>query len=228
MSKLKVLDLFSGIGGFSLGLERAGMETVAFCEIEEYPRKVLEKYWPNVPIHEDVRSLTKEYLPRIDLVCGGFPCQPFSTAAAGKNPVDTLSYEYTRIVCNVRPRYAIAENTEAKAFSQDMIKALKDAGYGITPKYISAYAVGADHERGRWWLIAHPYHDGEFSSAIDAETRRMSELRESLWGAENYARAIRIPNGLPHRMDRLKCLGNAVIPQIPEIIGRAILEKEAE
>jgi len=82
---VKVLDLFSGIGGFSLGLERSGMETVAFCEIEKFPQQVLKKHWPEVPIYEDVRKITAEQLRKdgigtIDVVCGGFPCQPFSQA----------------------------------------------------------------------------------------------------------------------------------------------------
>ena len=82
---MRVLDLFSGIGGFSLGLERAGMETVAFCEIEEYPRKVLAKHWPDIPIYQDVRELTGDRLRQdgitdIDVLCGGFPCQDISLA----------------------------------------------------------------------------------------------------------------------------------------------------
>ena len=76
---MNVLDLFSGIGGFSLGLERAGMKTIAFCEIEEFPRKVLRKHWPNVPIFEDVRNLHgSDITEAVDLICGGFPCQDLS------------------------------------------------------------------------------------------------------------------------------------------------------
>jgi len=114
---MKVLDLFSGIGGFSLGLERAGMETVAFCEIEEYPRRVLAKHWPDVPIYNDVRTLTKERLDSdgigpIDLICGGYPCQPFSTAGKRRGAEDDrhLWPEVNRLISEYRPSWFIGEN----------------------------------------------------------------------------------------------------------------------
>ncbi len=227
MNKLKVLDLFSGIGGFSLGLERTGgFETVAFCEIEEFPRNVLKKHWPDVPIYEDVREFDGV---TADIVVGGFPCQPFSTAAHGNNPVDYLSSEFGRIVWKVRPKYVIAENTEKKAFSRTFIDGLRALGYEIYPKHIGANEIGADHERSRWWLCAYPHDQSELPSLIDAKVAVMREVRDSVWGAGNYARAIRVPDGLPNRMDRLKwprlkALGNAVVPQIPELLGYAILE----
>lgn len=122
MEKLKVLDLFSGIGGFSLGLERTGgFETVAFCEIEKYPQKVLAKHWPGVPIYEDVKELTKKQLDTdgitgIDVITGGFPCQDLSVAGkqegieAGRSG---LWSELCRIISDIRPRYAIVENVTA-------------------------------------------------------------------------------------------------------------------
>ncbi len=114
---MKVLDLFSGIGGFSLGLERAGMETVAFCEIEEYPRKILAKHWPDVPIYDDVRELNYERLKSdgntdIDVLCGGFPCQPFSVAGKqrGKEDDRHLWPEMFRLLQETRPTWLIGEN----------------------------------------------------------------------------------------------------------------------
>ena len=109
----RVLDLFSGIGGFSLGLERAGMQTVAFCEIEPYCQAVLKKHWPDVPIHDDIRTLT---VPRgtADVVCGGFPCQPFSSASRGRlNGRDDDRYlwpEMLRVVRECQPSWVIGEN----------------------------------------------------------------------------------------------------------------------
>ena len=113
---MRVFDLFSGIGGFSLGLEAAGMETVGFCEIEEFPRKILKKHWPNVPIFKDIRTLTgeeiREKCGRIDLVCGGYPCQPFSNAGKRRGHEDDrhLWPEMFRLIKEVRPTWVIGEN----------------------------------------------------------------------------------------------------------------------
>lgn len=120
MDKLKILDLFSGIGGFSLGLERTGgFETAAFCEIEPFPRKVLAKHWPNVPCYNDVRELTGERLradgiDRIDVITGGFPCQDISTAGRmagiGEGTRSGLWSEIARLVGEIRPQFVIVEN----------------------------------------------------------------------------------------------------------------------
>ena len=110
---MRVLDLFSGIGGFSLGLERAGMKTIAFCEQDEYCQKVLKKHWPDVPIHNDIRELDgTQYRGAVDVVCGGFPCQPFSQAGkrAGKDDDRDLWPEMFRIIREVQPARVIGEN----------------------------------------------------------------------------------------------------------------------
>src|SRR5687768_7418415 len=123
--KLRVLDLFSGIGGFSLGLERTGgFETVAFCEIDEYPRRILARHWPHVPCYRDVRELTARQLAAdgisVDVICGGFPCTQISNAAAAhgmqlglEGEESGLWYEYARIIGELRPRYAVVENVTA-------------------------------------------------------------------------------------------------------------------
>jgi DNA (cytosine-5)-methyltransferase 1 len=126
----------------------------------------------------------------------------------------------------VRPRYVIAENVAKKAFPEWFIGGLRALNYTVSPANISAADIGADHTRNRWWVVAHPHDDGELQSAINAEAWRVREVRQSIWGPENYARAVRVPNGVPNRLHRLKCLGNAVVPQIPELIGRAILDAE--
>ena len=121
-SKLRVLDLFSGIGGFSLGLERTGgFETVAFCEIEDFPRRVLKKHWPGVPIYNDVRTLTADVLRRdgiaVDVITGGFPCQDLSVAGKqrgmGEGTRSGLWSEIVRLIGELRPEYVIVENVAA-------------------------------------------------------------------------------------------------------------------
>lgn len=228
LGPLKVLDVFSGIGGFSLGLQRSGMTTVAFCESNSFCRLVLQKNWPDVHCYEDIKALTAYELDAggtaVDVVCGGFPCQPFSKAARGRTPAEDLWPDMYRLVYAIRPRWVIAENVDEEAIA-NAAGGLHIAGYGTYYRRISAVECGADHKRDRWWLIAHSDPESEFRGAINAEVAKLPELCRGLWGAENYSRAIRVSDGVPGRMDRrrIEALGNAVIPQIPEAIGRAIM-----
>jgi DNA (cytosine-5)-methyltransferase 1 len=160
---VKVLDLFSGIGGFSLGLERAGMQTVAFCEIEPFCRKILRKHWPSVPIYEDVTKLTAKQLTTdgisVDVICGGFPCQDISTAGKGAGiggERSGLWKEYARLIGQLRPRYVIVENVSAllgRGLSV-VLGDLAEIGYDAEWHCIPASAVGAPHRRDRVWIIA--------------------------------------------------------------------------
>ena len=173
--KLRVLDLFSGIGGFSLGLERTGgFETVAFCEIEDYPRRVLKKHWPGVPIYEDVRDITADQLRAdgiaADVITGGFPCQDISTAGrqAGITAERSgLWSELCRIIGEVRPRYAIVENVsnllsgpgeQRGGWFGVVLADLAEVGFDAEWHCIPASAVGAPHIRDRVWIIAYPQH----------------------------------------------------------------------
>jgi DNA (cytosine-5)-methyltransferase 1 len=262
---LKVLDLFSGIGGFSLGLERTGgFETVAFCEIEPFPRKVLAKHWPGVPIYEDVRTLTADTLARdgigVDVICGGFPCQDISLAGKGAG-IDGdrsgLWAEYARLIGELRPRHVLVENVAA-LLSRGLDRVLGDlAALGFDAEWhcIPAWFIGAPHGRDRVWIIAHPNSDGKPSGAEYAQTpwdgsvsnacdpeRRQQPLGvylarawrarqpvswDQVWPGEDSPLGMGVDDGIPERLDRLRALGNAVVPQIPEIIGRAILAAEA-
>jgi DNA (cytosine-5)-methyltransferase 1 len=299
---VRVLDLFSGIGGFSLGLERAGMETVAFCEIEAYPRKVLAKHWPDVPIYDDVRTLTKERLDKdgigsIDVICGGFPCQDISVAGnqAGieEGTRSGLWSECARLLGEIRPQYAIFENVTAllNGAGGDWFKRvlwdISQVGYDAEWHCIPASELGANHHRDRIWIIAYPNNNGSLATKerkipdeggddyekgqeqtsesaglctarIDedvADTKREGlqgrerlriSLDESIKGGESAhgtatecgndggrgfniwkteSELGRVADGIPDRAHRLKSLGNAVVPQIPEIIGRAILQQ---
>jgi DNA (cytosine-5)-methyltransferase 1 len=162
---LRVLDLFSGIGGFSLGLERTGgFRTVAFCEQDRYCRWVLEKHWPGVAKFRDVRFLDRRKLANfmpIDAICGGFPCQDISIAGAGagiEGERSGLWGEYARLVGELRPRYVIVENVAA-LLGRGLSVVLGDLaalGYDAEWHCIPAAAVGAPHIRDRIWIVAYP------------------------------------------------------------------------
>jgi DNA (cytosine-5)-methyltransferase 1 len=190
---MNVLDLFSGIGGFSLGLERAGMRTVAFCEIDPYPRAVLAKHWPEVPCAGDITA--REFVPgEADVICGGFPCQDISTAGNGAGLAGERSglwRELLRAIRVVRPRYAIVENVAA-LLSRGMGTVLGDMaeiGYDAEWHCIPASAVGAPHRRDRIWIIADPgsqQHQGHrtpLSGEIAKELSRTTADADSeqLW-----------------------------------------------
>ena len=243
---MNVLDLFSGIGGFSLGLERAGMRTVAFCEIEPYPRAVLAKHWPGIPCYDDIRTLTAERLAAdgvgpIDVICGGFPCQDISVAGKGAGLAGERSglwREYARLIGELRPSYVIVENVAAllDGGAGVVLGNLAEIGYDAQWHCIPASYLGACHRRDRVWFIAYPF--GANVESLDVQESIFVNSQESCgW---EFARAIdaALPandyialrgnhDGVSGEMGALKAYGNAVVPQIPEIIGRAIMQAEA-
>lgn len=224
---LRCLDLFSGIGGFALGLKRAGINTVAFCECDKNCRRVLRKHWENTPVFPDIESLDSTCLGEIEIITGGFPCQPFSTASSGRKVAADLWPEMLRLIREFKPRWVIAENVLPYPINKAK-KDLEDIKYNVWSKRIGADEAGADHKRHRWWLCAHTNDQGKFHSTIDAEVAMLPELCRGVWGAENYTRAIRVSNGLSDRMDRtrLKMLGNTVLPYIPQAIAQGIVKYE--
>lgn len=240
---MNVLDLFSGIGGFSLGLERAGMRTVAFCEIEPYCRAVLKKHWPNVPCFEDVRKLTAGDIQEpIDIICGGFPCQDISVAGSawGTNKgIDGersgLWSEFFRLIGEIRPKFVIVENVAA-LLGRGVGRVLGDLaeiGYDAEWRIVGANELGASHRRERLWIVAYPNYIN-VARNIEEKVLGFSLLQRIVHSGSIAPFPIRpaIPgaglsrkfNGVPFQVDRIKSIGNAVVPQIPELIGRAILE----
>lgn len=167
---MKVLDLFSGIGGFSIGLEKAGFETVAFCEIERYCQEVLRRHWPDTPIYDDVRSLTAEQLRadgivRPDVIVGGYPCQPFSVAGKQRGAEDDrhLWPEVYRLVKEIRPTWGIFENVAGHITMglDEVLSDLEAEDYAARPFVIPACGVDAPHRRDRVWVVAHANGEGQ-------------------------------------------------------------------
>jgi DNA (cytosine-5)-methyltransferase 1 len=282
---MNVLDLFSGIGGFSLGLERAGMRTVGFVEIKPYCRAVLAKHWPGVPCHDDIT--TRDFKEgEADIICGGFPCQDISLAGEGAGITGSRSglwRELVRAIRMVRPRFAIVENVAA-LLGRGMGVVLGDlATIGADAEWhcIPASSVGLPHRRDRVWVVAYP-HGGRWSTGQQAAAavghghpvsaeggdvahairlegspilaghiaeqleaiKRSGSLPDAhaadgealpLGGSDARGAARRcygwlvepdvgrVAHGVPARVDRLEGLGNAVVPQIPEAIGRAVM-----
>ena len=281
---MKVLDLFAGIGGFTIGLERAGFETAAFCEIDPYAQKVLRKNWPGVPIYDDVRTITAERLASdgigVDVITGGFPCQDISVSGNQAGIQDGtrsgLWSECARLIGELQPRYAIFENVtnllngERGAWFKRVLWDISEIGYDAEWHCIPASELGAHHHRDRIWIIAYPSGVGHGKRVEEADRtsgtpkggitrsdilayserkpRRDNGKLEASERQRPYgstkSRPIcqkltdtagqafwrtepdvgRVANGIPSRSHRLKCLGNAVVPPIPELIGRAINE----
>lgn len=244
----RLLDLFSGIGGFSLGLERSGgFKTVAFCEIEPFCRRVLKKHWPEVPQYDDVRTLTADRLAAdgigVDAICGGFPCQDISAAGrqAGLDGERSgLWSEIIRLAGELRPKIIIVENVAnllagpsdrpGEWFGQ-VLGDLAELGFDAEWENIPASLVGAPHRRERVWIVAYPSQERSIprlAGVLQNEAARQSRgSARTAWtfGVDNPP-VCGVDDGVPPRLDAHFALGNAVVPQIPELIGRAILAAE--
>lgn len=304
---MNVGSLFSGIGGFELGFERAGMRVSWQVEQDAYCRAVLARHFPDAARYEDVREVGARNLAPVDLVCGGFPCQDLSSAGRGAGIDGARSglwSEFARIVRELRPRYVVVENVPALLTGKGkrwdrgpigrVLGDLAEARYDAEWACLSAREFGAPHLRKRVWIVAYPARDAEAGAApepraerqrarargqrsraadlADTDTQRQQgragelgppgrgeledgrgaggELpdaegpgrearsadrlgedqpaegpsRPGWWSAEPAVG--RVANGVPHRVDRLAALGNALVPQIAEWIGRRILEHE--
>ena len=270
MAFLTVGSLFSGIGGLDLGLERAGHRVIWHSEIDEYACRVLKKHWPNVPNIGDVKQVNWSEVPNVDIIAGGYPCQPFSTAGKRKGKEDPRHlWPYVLdAIRAIRPRYALMENVRGHltlGFG-DVLADLASCGYSAEWQIIPASSVGAPHRRDRLFFVAYSddarsrtserIMDGERSTSLvfgddsfDGISRRGSvlayptsrrlekrepetESSEDFSLGSNEVRAWwetepdvgRVAHGIPSRVDRLRGLGNAVVPQVAEFVGRLIAE----
>ena len=214
-------SLFSGIGGLDLGLERAGMECRWQSEIDPYASRVLAKHWPNVPNLGDIREIDWQRVERTDVICGGYPCQPFSYAG-GRNGTDDPRHLWPMFAEGIRilrPRFALLENVSGHlslGFGQ-VLGELAEIGYDARWDCIPASSVGAPHLRDRVFVVA-----------VDSNSK--SELFRTIFPKPERLRWLPEPDvrgmddGIPYRMDRLRALGNAVVPQVAEHVGRIVRE----
>jgi DNA (cytosine-5)-methyltransferase 1 len=232
---LRHLDLFSGIGGFALAARMVGgYETVGFCEIDPYCQAVLRKHWPDVPIYDDVRTISERDVRACDVLTAGFPCQDISNAgkrAGIDGERSGLWSEVARLILELRPRFALLENVSA-LLGRGMGRVLGDLaeiGYDAEWDCVPAAAVGALHYRDRVWITAYP-------NTNDLRLQRVGPSPSRAWGEQQFKRLVQdqiqlsvpagrmraLSDGVPGRMGQLKGYGNAIVPQVAGVFLQAI------
>ena len=262
---MRFIDFFAGVGGISLGLERAGHECVGHCEIDPYACKVLKKHWPDVPLFGDITKVVPDELPEAELWTGGFPCTDISVAGkqAGIHGTNSgLFFDWMRSVRVVRPKHMLMENVAALLHRSmgEVCGELAESGYDAEWDCIPASVVGAPHQRDRTFILADANQfddDGSRYGASEVcgerpketELRRSQEdlsnphrngrdqarkcfasagvdgpVRDSWWDAG--PELVRVVHGVPNRVDRIRCLGNAVVPQVAQYLGELLKNLE--
>ena len=283
-NELRYGSLFSGIGGIDLGMDMAGFECAWQVEIDDYCRQILDKHWPRVPKYKDIYEVKGKEIEPVDILCGGFPCQPVSVAGkrGGVNDERWLWDEFYRLICELRPRWVVAENVtglfsanSGRAFA-GVLRNLAESGYDAVWDVYPAGGpggVGAPHRRERVFLVAHTDRSkqakksgdvrevsgvsevnrqdistvvsgGSSEDVANTDKKRLQRSKETRdvegkgqdgqkyiarcnKGAEQWAvepNVGRVANGVPNRVDRLKTLGNAVVPEVAYKVARMIYE----
>ena len=234
---MKVGSLFAGIGGFDLGLERAGFEIAWQVEIDPYCQRVLAKHWPNVPRYGDIRAIDWATVPAVDVLCGGFPCQDLSFAgkrAGIDGERSGLWSEYVRAIRALRPRYIIVENVPGLLTNEYMGRVLGDlaaCGYDAEWENIPASTLGAPHRRERVWLTSYPNQIGRDGASFGLPSLRqfIGGIAQSEWFSEPPEPVVLgVDDGVPDGVGQRGAYGNTVVPQIPEMIGHWILAAEKQ
>lgn len=236
---LTVGSLFAGAGGLDLGLEQTGgFRTVWQCEIDPYCRRVLAKHWPEVRRWDDVRTFPPEPVDewRCDLVTGGDPCQENSRARYWDAGTKSLGSEFLRVVAAIRPRLVLRENPSAVRADAPwpwwrFRAGLESIGYACVPFRLRACCVGARHQRERLFVfgeLADANSNGLEGRARGTQNGQAAKLPRLLdghdWPQIPAARGFRSRAGLPAYVDRMRAIGNAVVPAVAQWIGERIIE----
>lgn len=238
--KLTHLDTFSGIGGFALAAQRlGGIKTQQFVEIDPFCRQILNKHFPGVPCHDDIQTFNSSM--QFDIITAGFPCQDISQANSKRKGLagerSGLFFETIRLVREIRPRYLVLENSAALLNSnsgRDMgtiLWELAESGYSAEWSVLSACSLGAPHTRERVFIVAYPDRfNGAMRVAIHQGNPQQLQQGHPRSLLENWERTnpriTGVVNGVPRRMDRLRSLGNAVVPKVAAIALNRVLELE--
>jgi len=226
------LDLFSGIGGFALAAGWAGFKTIGFSEIDAYASAVLRKHWPGVPNYGDVRTVPAI---RCDLITGGFPCQPFSCAGKrrGKEDHRFIWPAMCDVIGRCKPAWVLGENVPGIiGMELDRVQSdLESLGFRTATLVIPACAVDARHRRDRVWVVANTVRRfGSLGRNLGRNRWNLQSTEEPChWKTTHQPATLGVAHGIPSRVDRLKCLGNSIIPQVAYQILKniAILEGQA-
>jgi DNA (cytosine-5)-methyltransferase 1 len=230
-------------------LHRAGFDHEWFCEIEDYPRNVLAVRWPGKPIYRDIREINAHSIKQVDVLSGGFPCQDVSTAGKGKGVTQGtrsgLWYEYLRVIRNMRPRFVIIENVKGLLSNgvDRVCQGLAEIGYDAEWEVLSAALFGAPHLRERVFIVAYPHSDRSvqsprvFTEDAGEVGNHFQPDGQALWNGIRIDRAgpvsrwlelsgprvHRVDDGSADALDRLKCLGNGIVPHQSQFVGELIL-----
>jgi DNA (cytosine-5)-methyltransferase 1 len=241
---IRIGSLFSGVGGFELGIERAipNAHTIWQVEQDTFCQSILRKHWPNATIYDDVRTVGAHNLQPIDILIGGFPCQDISTAGKQRGIINGtrsgLWWEMHRLVLELRPRIIIMENVAniIRLGGTDVVGSLANIGYDCEWSVISARQFGAPHMRKRWFCVAYPNVSRckkrnepimlEQSGGSRSGDRKIGGVHiRNYWKEETHPpRLCNVDDGIPDRLAKLKALGNAIVPQCSEYIGKLVLQ----